>query len=492
MAIFDQIELFSNADFSGSYTDRVFRGPDPIMSTSNGGLEFGREMRKEWFVVSPPKQAFFAESAFSKAGNITGSFIPKNEQDDKNLLFLEQRAYLTKGKRAGKNNLFINFFSNDETFFDSILTSPLENQILNGGNFSIVNGQGDEENSWSALYDEAKNRIDLFPNNRLAVMFVGTSLLRSVNDSSEFLSEKHLTEMSDDIWDSSFPFERRYISLPRYKTPSFSVEQIGTSGLRALFAYDGSGSGVGGAKDLLFNSVYGYSGVSDNYDRTFERIVCISFIRVSALRVGTLGSIRYNFDSRGKLISYNNFFDDNKSQDKPAQPQPASVEENFRLYFGFSTAKTTITRTFDSGAPNQRLILERNHFHLLNTISTQNFGSGAISQTFGISGYKYGVIRHFPLSSKLIFRRGRYGQFRDLLEQRLYTKYYNNNREEPLEAAVVAQFVANSRAENLFRNGYFSTEPGFYNKEYQSVKPFADDATPIFIEEENTNEVVIV
>lgn len=51
-----------------------------------------------------------------------------------------------------------------------------------------------------------------------------------------------------------------------------------------------------------------------------------------------------------------------------------------------------------------------------------------VENDFGFSplirGWKYGVISGIALHSDAYFRRDRFGQFRDMLEQRLYTKYY--------------------------------------------------------------------
>jgi hypothetical protein len=53
------------------------------------------------------------------------------------------------------------------------------------------------------------------------------------------------------------------------------------------------------------------------------------------------------------------------------------------------------------------------------------------SVIFGISpeirGWKYGLYNGLPSNSKAIFRRDRYGQVRDMLEQRPYTKFVNVN-----------------------------------------------------------------
>lgn len=43
-----------------------------------------------------------------------------------------------------------------------------------------------------------------------------------------------------------------------------------------------------------------------------------------------------------------------------------------------------------------------------------------------IRGWKYGLYSGFPTHSKCIFRRDKFGQFRDMLEQRPYTKYITN------------------------------------------------------------------
>jgi len=44
-----------------------------------------------------------------------------------------------------------------------------------------------------------------------------------------------------------------------------------------------------------------------------------------------------------------------------------------------------------------------------------------------IRGWKYGLISGFPTHSKCVFRRGRYGQLRDMLEQRQYSKFVSVN-----------------------------------------------------------------
>ena len=43
-----------------------------------------------------------------------------------------------------------------------------------------------------------------------------------------------------------------------------------------------------------------------------------------------------------------------------------------------------------------------------------------------LSGFKYGLINTKPLSTTAIFRSDTYGQFRDMLEQRSYSRLYED------------------------------------------------------------------
>lgn len=64
------------------------------------------------------------------------------------------------------------------------------------------------------------------------------------------------------------------------------------------------------------------------------------------------------------------------------------------------------------------------------------------SYVFGISpvirGWKYGLYSGLPMNSKTIFRRERFGQFRDMLEQRQYTKFINVTGNSPVDNDAVS------------------------------------------------------
>jgi len=64
------------------------------------------------------------------------------------------------------------------------------------------------------------------------------------------------------------------------------------------------------------------------------------------------------------------------------------------------------------------------------------------SYVFGVSpvirGWKYGLVNGMPQHTKVIFRRGKYGQFRDMLEQRQYTKFVKVNT-SPMDFDAISE-----------------------------------------------------
>jgi len=58
-------------------------------------------------------------------------------------------------------------------------------------------------------------------------------------------------------------------------------------------------------------------------------------------------------------------------------------------------------------------------------LKSNSYGGYEIAISPVIRGWKYGIYNGLPSHSKMIFRRDRYGQFRDMLEQRIFTKFFN-------------------------------------------------------------------
>jgi hypothetical protein len=107
-----------------------------------------------------------------------------------------------------------------------------------------------------------------------------------------------------------------------------------------------------------------------------------------------------------------------------------------------------------------------NHFANFDNWAQLSLGYNALHSPI-IRGWKYGVINGLPQFTKSYFRQRTYGQFRDMLEQRPYTKFYISSEKFPYEddssefnteAAISVKFVdatgnitnpANTSSQNL-------------------------------------------
>jgi hypothetical protein len=109
-----------------------------------------------------------------------------------------------------------------------------------------------------------------------------------------------------------------------------------------------------------------------------------------------------------------------------------------------------------------------------------------------IEGWKYGLYNGIPANFSCVFRQNHYGQPRDMLEGRIYTKTYNNPAiGGPLDEAGGINFISGSalRGESdnwLTASIYGSTNvaaaytvnpygSGIFDKEYRASQPWFDN-----------------
>jgi hypothetical protein len=115
-----------------------------------------------------------------------------------------------------------------------------------------------------------------------------------------------------------------------------------------------------------------------------------------------------------------------------------------------------------------------------------------------IRGWKYGVYSGLPAFSKSYWRRGRFGQFRDMLEQRLFSKYYQSSENKPTDldfkeglqhAVVSVKFISPDGKLTKPENTWSSN----LSTECTSSVPYFDDRStnrpPINIKTLNKNIV---
>lgn len=122
----------------------------------------------------------------------------------------------------------------------------------------------------------------------------------------------------------------------------------------------------------------------------------------------------------------------------------ADLNDTSKILFGFNDNSTL---KYDPNDANNEFIGTPNipTFAESQTVWSQAGIRTLIKPT--ISGWKYGVWSGIPSYSSLHFRLGKYGQFRDLLEQRLFTTCYNvpeknSNKKEGVQLGpVVVKFI---------------------------------------------------
>jgi hypothetical protein len=112
--------------------------------------------------------------------------------------------------------------------------------------------------------------------------------------------------------------------------------------------------------------------------------------------------------------------------------------------------------------------------------------NGFYASEISIRGWRYGCISGFPYYTNCIFRSSRYGQFRDMFEQRKYTKFFdpdgftadgkNNAKRGSTDAILSVRFVSGSQSAITASNpGTVNpNDSGMYDFEYKSGQPFHD------------------
>lgn len=91
-----------------------------------------------------------------------------------------------------------------------------------------------------------------------------------------------------------------------------------------------------------------------------------------------------------------------------------------------------------------------------------------------IRGWKYGLANAFQIKSNVIFRNGKFGQVRDMLEQRQYTKHYIKET-GTIDSPINISFVSGSEAAFTASNPSLNTRSSaIYDYEYKTGIPWQD------------------
>ena len=169
-------------------------------------------------------------------------------------------------------------------------------------------------------------------------------------------------------------------------------------------------------------------------------------------------------------------------------PKP-NVSDVFKTFFGFNKGLT-----LDLTDTNQGEVLKVGR--TIGAVDFQeysiydlyrrdgNFGFGQL-RLHGpiIKGWRYGIYNGVPTRSKIIYRNGRYGQFRDMLEPRKYTKFlFTRGDSTTTDPAVSINFVSGTAAAasaSLYAGATSAVafnpfDSGIFDNEYRSGQPFSE------------------
>jgi hypothetical protein len=329
--------------------------------------------------------------------------------------------------RAAKHSCY------EERIYDTLTPNAIKCFRLNGASvFAIKSGSPYVSPGEARIYtgvETMENAFIMFDNYVPPENIPANGVYRGITGS--------INQGVDRYWTRSFPFEPRYSSVKREKQQNYN--NIETN---------------------LLASFYPDTGISmvASFESSRKKV------KRNGLIVGTVGLdkvSRYNLHQRAGVPSTGSagshqdeigFFYHRWAIDTNLQ---TSIDDGFghiftttgscrpedlnKILFGFGDATTvfydkTIFSSNDPTGYSRRGTHNWPEFRK-NQATEHRFGglngyesvSGSIWCTSPvIRGWKYGLYNGLPDFSCAYFRQGKYGQFRDMLEQRMYTTFLND------------------------------------------------------------------
>lgn len=222
-----------------------------------------------------------------------------------------------------------------------------------------------------------------------------------------------------------------------YSTLSISASLLNN---KWTFAYPFEPRYSGVSRQLSYNKeIIVDTSTKDLFDSTNHTVTSINRRKINELLLGRFNRPFGDASSQG---TFDFVCDVNLYNDTTAS---LSSDDFGKYLFGFGDVNT---RTFYTSGGNTYWY-GNNHQPEFRNKDIYVAGGIPRSYSFGpvIRGWKYGVYNGLPTFNKVIFRRNKYGQFRDMLEQRLDSKFFQTEitEENPnigvLESPILIKFV---------------------------------------------------
>lgn len=426
-AILDQFETEPNGFYSGSYTDGIFMG-----SIGDPRGRFRAAARS-----SGSNELLYAQY-YSDFADFSGS---------------------NRSRSLGSDLRFRTFFSSNELYQDTILPDIYNAFLLNGGVPVLAYTE-------TGISPILVNEPDAYASGPVGKLVFTTHGTTASYDGS--------TNVADRIWLGSFPFQARYRNV---------VKNINAAFYRSNIACPATES-----QNVSFDGLPRYGPNTGYFSSSLATIEVVlpRFIWLDGALPGPANNepIRYTLmDVTGNVSATERFQGGGSGA---ALFPPASVG-----FFGVGGGtkrprnKQLIRFVFGFGDNYQGvgIINAVTSSKLNNTVGIIN---GFYASSVDIRGWRYGVASGFPLYTSCVFRSSRYGQFRDMMEQRKTTKFFdpngftvdgrNNARKGATSAVVTVAFVSGSETYTTasLPTSMNPNDSGLYDFECKSGQPFYD------------------
>lgn len=284
----------------------------------------------------------------------------------------------------------------EERIYDTVLPDPISCFKINGASISMSNATFTEGIAGAAFGGiDVNNGIIMFDNH--------------VPDQNG--NTKNLNVAVDRHWTKSYPFEPRYSAVYRQKKINFSCE--------ASYILNFASSTVTALpiKQKLKSLIVGTVG-RNNINRSNKPTQDLNYSSPES------GGWKHHWAADTVAITI-----------LPTEITGSAAQHDLiKTIFGFGDSTSTFfdSQIKDSNNPTGYALRGTNNwpeFRARNNTKT-SVGYEAITGSFWnfgpiIRGWKYGLHNGLPDFSSAYFRQGKYGQFRDMLEQRSYTTFVN-------------------------------------------------------------------
>jgi hypothetical protein len=440
MPIFDQYEVEPVSSYSGSYLAKVMNPYGSLI------LNTGSYARKQ-----------IADAATSE--------ILVRSLDNQLMLYSTYFSLSSSAFLGSTQSSFIKSFervcdiTSNEVAYDSLLSSPIDFTSKNVSAF-LLQGAG-------VVYSEpylqpiSKLGIQTIPlSSSISIILGGLGITASLTDGAQ-------EQFIDNKWLYQFPYSSYFKDINnanKRQTPSLNSNSYIKTSLSGVMYGQKSADGITRMDFTASVNTIGAIGISylstapgsgDIFSGFAYQVFFDVPIRISEFDQPEMAAV--------VEVTQSNFLDKNTFG--------PNIKDLYKIYFGFG-------RSGPFGLGNGK-------YFSSNYINFPMFSINPI-----IRGWKYGIYSGFPYSLKCTYRVGRYGQVRDMLENRLYTVNFVQQSTNPytdtpinrtLTYPLQISFVSGTTIYTQTRDYVTATNPsynpydsGIYDIYYRSGQPFFD------------------